>query len=203
MSVALTGNVAAGKSTVADLWRAAGVPVVSADVLARQVVSRGSDGLRAVVALMGSEILCDDGSMNRAAVRERVFSDETARRKLEAVLHPRIEALRREWLWAQQAEGHPLAVAEIPLLFEAGLASEFDASVLVDAPEEERMRRLVEVRGLEPAEARRILEAQMDPSAKRALADYCIDNAGSVESLAAEAERVLQALNRRAQEEGA
>ena len=198
LSAALTGNVAAGKSTVAGLWRAQGVPVISADALARTVVEPGSEGLAAVVQLLGPDVLAPDGSMDRAAVRDRVFKDAEARRTLEMLLHPRIAALRAEWVREREAEGVPLAVAEIPLLFEAGLAREFDATVLVDAPEDERLRRLVEVRGLDRDEARRIMEAQMDAQTKRGLADFVVENGGTMPELEVEAARVLTALRRRA-----
>ncbi len=198
LSAALTGNVAAGKSTVAGLWRAQGVPVISADALARTVVEPGSEGLAAVVQLLGPDVLAPDGSMDRAAVRDRVFKDAEARRTLEMLLHPRIAALRAEWVREREAEGVPLAVAEIPLLFEAGLAREFDATVLVDAPEDERLRRLVEVRGLDRDEARRIMEAQMDAQTKRGLADFVVENGGTMPELEVEAARVLTALWRRA-----
>lgn len=198
LSVGLTGNVAAGKSTVAELWRAAGVPVVSADALARDVVAPGSAGLAAVVKALGTEVLAPDGSMNREAVRRRVFRDPEARSTLEALLHPRIAALRADWLRARTEEGHALAVAEVPLLFEAGLADAFDVTVLVDAPESVRLRRLVELRGLDPGEARRIMAAQMDPGAKRAQADFVVDNDATLDALAARADEVLEALRNRA-----
>ena len=193
LSAALTGN-----ATVADRWRAQGVPVISADALARTVVEPGSEGLAAVVQLLGPDVLAPDGSMDRAAVRDRVFKDAEARRTLEMLLHPRIAALRAEWVREREAEGVPLAVAEIPLLFEAGLAREFDATVLVDAPEDERLRRLVEVRGLDRDEARRIMEAQMDAQTKRGLADFVVENGGTMPELEVEAARVLTALRRRA-----
>jgi len=193
ISVALTGNAASGKSTVADLWRRAGVPVVGADDLARQVVEPGTPGLDALVAAFGRDVLADDGWLDRARLRARVLDDDEARRVLEAILHPRIQTARDRWMRARWAEGAPLVVSEIPLLFEIGAEGEFDAVVLVDAPEALRLRRLVE-RGLSEAEARSLMAAQMDASHKRARADFVIDNAGTREALAREAERVLRTL---------
>lgn len=198
LSVGLTGNVASGKSTVADLWRAAGVPVVSADRLARDVVLPGSPGLDEVVDLLGSEVLRDDGTMDRARVRDLVFRDPEARRALEGILHPRIAAHRDAWLREVERAGHAMAVAEVPLLFEAGVAASFDVTVFVDASEEERLRRLVRERGLEPGEARRIMQAQLDPAVKRRLADHVLENDGTLEELRARAMDLLERLRRQA-----
>ncbi|MDT8341705.1 MAG: dephospho-CoA kinase, partial [Longimicrobiales bacterium] len=194
ITVGLTGNAAAGKSRVADAWRQAGIPVVSADELARQAVAPGSPGLAEVVAAFGEGVLTPDGSLDRARVRDRVFRDADARTRLEAIVHPRVRAARDRWLDELAAEGAPLAAAEIPLLFETGAHNEVDRVVVVDAPEAERLRRLVEVRGLDRDEARRLMAAQGDPAAKRARADQVIDNAGDLDGLRREAARVLAAL---------
>lgn len=192
--VGLTGNVASGKSTVARLWAAAGVPVLSADELAREAVRRGSAGLAAVVEAFGPEVLDGAGELDRAAMRERVFRDADARQELEAILHPRIAHLREGWLAAQRDRGVPLVVNEIPLLFEAGLEETVDRIVLVDAPEAERLRRLVQDRGLDPGEARRMMESQSPAPGKRARAHHVIDNDGTPEALAGAATAVLEAL---------
>jgi dephospho-CoA kinase len=186
--------VAAGKSTVAELWRDAGVPVISSDQLARDVVQKGSEGLAEVVSVFGTEILDRDGALDRARLRERVFRDPEDRRRLESILHPRIWRRRRAWTAEREAEGHLLVVAEVPLLFEAGLEGEFDATVLVDAPVELRMRRLIEQRHLGPDEARRIMEAQLDPAVKRARADHVLDNDATLEQLARAADELLERL---------
>jgi dephospho-CoA kinase len=181
--VGLTGSVASGKSTVARTWEGAGVPVVSADVLAREVVAPGSPGLAEVVAELGPDILAPEGGLDRAALRSLVFREPEARRRLEAITHPRIAALRRDWIEARTREGHPLVVSEIPLLFEAGLEDSVDRVVVVDAPLEERIRRMVEERGLDPEEAMAMAEAQMDPAGKRARAHHLLRNEGTLESL--------------------
>lgn len=181
--VALTGNVASGKSAVAACWADLGVPVVSADELARQVVEPGTPGLARVLEEFGDGVRAADGSLDREALRRRVFGDEAARRRLEAILHPAIRELRSEWLEERRREGASLAVAEIPLLFETGCEGDFDVTVLVDAPAEVRLRRLVERRGLPEPEARAVMAAQMDPAAKRARAHHVLDNAGTPEEL--------------------
>lgn len=196
--VALTGNVASGKSVVARLWDAQGVPVVSADGLAREAVAPGSPGLAEVVAAFGEDVLAADGSLDRVALRGRAFQDDAARRRLEGILHPRIRALRDAWMAARRSEGARLVVAEIPLLFETGGERDFDVTVLVDAPEDVRLRRMVANRDLSEEEARRIMAAQMDPASKRNRVDHVLANDGSVEDLERVALDLLEALRARA-----
>ena len=198
LSVGLTGNVASGKSSVARLWSERGVPVVSADDLAREVVEPGSPGLEEVRSAFGDSVVAGDGTLDRAALRAIVFTDEDARRTLEAILHPRIQAAREAWLREREAEGHDLVVSEVPLLFEVDLQGHFDVTVLVDAPEKERLRRLTDERGLPRAEARAMIAAQMDPRAKRRLADIVLDNGGSLDELSTRALAVLDDLRARA-----
>lgn len=200
MSVALTGDVAAGKSTVAGLWKEAGVPVVSADELARDVAAPGSEGLSAVRSAFGADVILPDGSLDRKAMRGLVFHDPAARARLEAILHPLIEGRRRAWMEAREEEGAPLAVAEIPLLFEVGLEGAHDASVVVTAPPEERLRRMAD-RGIDGPEAMRIMGAQMDPERKASLADYVLENGGTLDELRSRALELLQVLRRRAARE--
>jgi dephospho-CoA kinase len=198
LQVGLTGNAASGKSTVARLWAEAGVPVVSADELARRVVEPGTDGLAEVVRLFGDAVLTAEGELDRPGLRATVFADPEARARLEAVLHPRIAGLRRAWVGERATEGHRLVVSEIPLLFEAGLQDQVDRIVLVDAPRQERLRRMIDDRALSPDEAGAILDAQMDPREKRPRAHHLIDNDGTLEALEARAARVLADLRKEA-----
>lgn len=198
LTVGLTGSVASGKSTVARIWAAADVPVISADELAREAVRPGSEGLAEVVDAFGAGVLTDDGTLDRDAVRARVFGDDEARRTLESILHPRIAALRDAWTAEREAEGARLVVAEIPLLFEAGLQDACDVTVVVHASRRERLRRLVEERGLDTEEARRIMDAQMDPAEKRRRADHVLENDGSPEELREAAVELLGRLRARA-----
>lgn len=183
ITVGLTGNVASGKSAVADAWRQAGIPVLSADELAREAVAPGSPGLREVVEVFGDSVLDAGGALDRARMREIVFRDEQARSRLEGIIHPRVAAARDQWLSELRDQGEPLAVAEIPLLFETGGQDAVDRVVLVDAPEEERLRRLVELRGLAAEEARRIMAAQMDPARKRAASHHVLENDKGLDDL--------------------
>jgi dephospho-CoA kinase len=198
LKVALTGNVASGKSTVARLWSEAGVPVVRADDLAREVVVPGSEGLSRVVAALGEEILEADGSLSRARLRDRIFRNPSERRQVEAILHPLIGAHRNRWMEELEAEGAALGIAEIPLLFEAGLEGEFDAVVLVDAPQKEQLRRIRDQRGIEEEEALRIMAAQIPSAEKRSRADFLLENGGSLEDLEVRAMALLDLLRARA-----
>jgi len=198
LNVALTGNVGSGKSTVAARWAGAGVPVVSADELSRQAVLPGSPGLAEIRAEFGDDVVASDGTLDRARLRDLVFTDEGRRRTLERIVHPRIRELRDAWVRRQAEEGAPLVVSEIPLLFETGAEKGFDVVVLVDAPAPARKERLQRDRGLTADEAGRIMESQMDPAEKRGRADVIIDNDGTREELVAAADRVLEDLRARA-----
>lgn len=199
LKVGLTGNIAAGKSSVARVWRALGAALVDADELARRAVEPGSPGLARVVEAWGPGVLDASGALDRAALRAIVFADPEARARLEGIVHPAVYALREEEYRRAAEAGAPLVVADIPLLFEVGLADEFDVVVLVDAPEEERMRRLVEDRGLDPEEAGRMVAAQMPAELKRARADLVIDNSGTLAELEARAREAWGELARRAE----
>ena len=194
VSVGLTGNIAAGKSTVASLWRDAGVPVVSADDLARSVLEPGSPGFSITVEAFGEEILEADGSLNRKALSSVVFGDDEARQRLEAIVHPRIGVLRDRWMRERMAGHDAICVSEIPLLFEVGLESDFDATVLVVASERIRLDRLRDERGLSSERARAIMETQMDPTLKRERATYSLVNEGDIEALEDNAMEVLARL---------
>lgn len=202
MKVALTGNAASGKTTVARIWAGEGVPCVSADELARDAVAPGTPGLEAVIDLFGPEALTGDGTMDRDAVRALVFRDSSLRKQLEEILHPRIQVLRRERMEREARRGSRLVVAEIPLLFETGLEGEFDAVVLVYSTYEESLRRLTRLRGLEEGEARRILDAQLPSDEKLDRASYVIRNDGSEEDLTIRALALLDLLRARAAGKG-
>jgi dephospho-CoA kinase len=197
INVALTGNVGSGKSTVAARWADLGVPIVSADELARRAVEPGSEGLRTVVDAFGDEVLAADGSLDRGRMREIVFRDEAARERLEHIVHPIVWRLRQRWVEERKSEGATLVASEVPLLFETGREGDFDVVVFVDADEKIRLARLVDGRGIAPGEAKRIIAAQMPAGPKRERADHVIINESTLEALRAEADRVLAALRAR------
>jgi len=198
LKVGLTGNIASGKSTVARAWAALGATVIDADKLARDAVAPGTPGLARVVAEWGEGVLDADGALDRAAMRDIVFRDPSARERLESIVHPEVARLRDAALADAERRGAAVVVADIPLLFEVGMEREFDVVVLVDAPEEVRLDRIVTFRGLEPDAARRMIDAQMPAELKRDRADIVIANAGTGEELEAQAREVWTDLAARA-----
>ena len=196
LNVGLTGNIASGKSTVAARFAALGAAVLDADTYAREAVAPGTAALRAIGARFGSSILRGDGTLDRQALGRVVFADATARRDLEAIVHPEVARRRAAAADAARARGAAVAVADVPLLFEAGLDGEFDAIVLVDAPEAARLERLVRTRGIPEADARAMMAAQDDARAKRDHADFVIDNVGSLDALERRVDDVWRELQR-------
>jgi dephospho-CoA kinase len=168
LNVALTGNIAAGKSTVADLFRRWGATLIDADQLVREVQAPGSPVLAAIAVRFGNAILLPDGQLDRSRLREIVMADPAARRDLESLVHPAVHIRRRDRVEQARRRGDRIVVNDIPLLFEVLDPGAFDAVVLVDAPEELRLRRLVEDRGMPEVEARRLLAAQQPVGPKRA-----------------------------------
>jgi dephospho-CoA kinase len=179
--VGLTGGVASGKSTVSAMFRELGAVVVDADLLAREVVARGSSGLAEVVTAFGEEVLGPDGELDRAAMGVVAFGDEEARRRLEAIIHPRV---RQRGAELEAAAGpDAVVVHDIPLLAETGQAATFDAVVVVDVPVDTQLRRLVERRGMTPEEARARIAAQATREQRLGVATHVIDNTGTFEDL--------------------
>jgi dephospho-CoA kinase len=200
LRVALTGNVASGKSAVAEEWRRLGAPIIDADELAREVIQPGSPGHARVVERFGWSVLTADGAVDRARLRDIVFNDEARRQQLESILHPEIRRLRAEREAALAAAGAEIVVNVIPLLYEVGMAGEFDVVVLVDAPEEVRLARIVEKRGLSVEQARRMIAAQMPATEKRRRATIVIENDATLEALAQRARTVWDSIRMRAEE---
>ena len=188
--VGLTGGIGSGKSEVSRLLRRLGALVIDADVLAREVVAPGSEGLAAVADAFGSDVLADDGSLDRAAVAAVVFVDPEARSRLEAIIHPRVCA-RAAQLEAEAWASNPDAVVvhDVPLLVETGQADRYDTVVVVDVPIETQVARLVAQRGMPREEARARIDAQADRHARLAAADVVIDNSGTLDDLARRVEQ--------------
>lgn len=182
LRVGLTGGIAAGKSTVARRLAALGAAVVDHDVLAREVVAPGTAGLEAVVAAFGA-VLTPLGQLDRAALATRVFADPEAMTRLNGIVHPLVDAAAAQAEAAAVAEGHDVVVHDVPLLVETGQAGHFDVLVVVDAPPELRVERLVAERGLAPDEAWARLAAQADDEARLAAADVVLDGSGRVAEL--------------------
>lgn len=185
--IALTGGIAAGKSTVADRLAALGAVVVDADQLSRAAVEPGSPGLDAVARRFGTRVIGDDGALDRAALGAIVFSDPEARAALNAIVHPEVGRLSQAaFADAFAADPHTVVVYDVPLLAESRGAREFDAVVVVHASAEERIRRLMEHRSMSRDDAERRIGAQASDADRLALADHVIDATGTLgETLAA------------------
>jgi dephospho-CoA kinase len=189
----LTGGIGMGKSASAQLLRARGVPVVDTDDLARQVVEPGQPALAEIVAAFGPQIVGPDGRLRRAELARRVFADPAARRRLEAVLHPRIRVLWRAQVETWRAEGHPLAVVVIPLLFETKAEAELDATICVACSAATQQQRL-RARGWPPEQIEQRLQAQWPVETKIARADYLVWTEADLDVHAAQIERILRRL---------
>ena len=198
LNVALTGNIAAGKSTVVDWFRRWGATVIDADALAKEAQAPGSDVLATIVRRFGTDVLAKDGTLDRAALRGKVMGDDAALSALNAIVHPAVQSQRDQLLHDAEQRGDALVVNDIPLLFEVLDPKQFDAIVVVDAPVALRRTRLRTKRGLSNEEADRMIAAQMDAERKRAQAHYVIENDGSLDALEAHAHDVFMQLRRRA-----
>lgn len=185
--IALTGNIASGKSTVARMFEQWGAVLFDADAIVHRLQQPGEPVLAAMVERFGPAILAADGHLDRAAMRRMMLTDPAVREALEAIVHPAVAERRRAMIAAATSRGDPVVVADIPLLFEADDPAGYDAVVLVDAPEPLRRERLVSVRGIDPEEADRMIAAQLPTAMKRLAADVVIDNDSGLEVLEARA----------------
>lgn len=201
LNVALTGNVAAGKSTVVNELERLGATVVDADELVREAQAPGSAVLATIVRRFGREVLSPDGSLDRAALRARVLSDEAALAALNAIVHPEVRRRRGVLIDAAAARGDLIVVNDIPLLFEAADPADYDVVVLVDADPALRRDRLVSLRGLSEDDATRLIAAQLTTARKREMSDHVIDNDGTLDALHEATLALWQTLRRRAARE--
>ncbi len=192
MRVGLTGGIASGKSTVSAMLRELGAVVIDADQLSRDVVARGTPGLAAVVEEFGPGVLTEDGELDRPGMARIVFSDEAARRRLEGIVHPLVfeEVARLE----SAAPDGAVVVHDIPLLAESGRADSFDAVIVVDAPPEVQLARMVEDRGWSREESESRMAAQASREDRLAIATYVVDNSGSRAELRRQVEELYAEL---------
>jgi dephospho-CoA kinase len=192
--VGLTGTLAAGKTTVGRLFERWGAHRIDADELARESVAPGSPGLEAIRREFGDEVLDATGSLDRPRMRHIAFATDTDRRTLEAIIHAEVRLLRAARVERAHRDGARIVVEEIPLLFEVGLDAEYDAIVVVDAPETVRFERAARTRGWTQEEFESIEAAQLPGTEKRARADHVIENVGSREELEARTRKVWDEL---------
>jgi dephospho-CoA kinase len=181
--IGLTGGIASGKSTVAAILRRLGAAVVNADELAREVVQPDTAGWKEIVDTFGAEVLQPDRTLDRQKLRKIVFSEPEARKKLEAIVHPRVRALAEQRIEEQAAAGFEIVVYEVPLLFEGNLQNSLRPVVLVATDLATQKKRLQSRDQLAESEAEKHIAAQMSLEQKRRLADYVIENDGSLEEL--------------------
>lgn len=178
--VGLTGGIGSGKTAVSDRFAHYGVPVIDTDLIARELVEPGQPALAEIAAEFGPECLDNEGRLNRAHLRQRVFADEADRRRLEAILHPRIRAVARERIAALTT---PYCLLVIPLLAETGMTNLVDRVLVVDVSEAEQIRRVMARDQIDETQAQRILVAQASRSQRLALADEVVENSGDFASL--------------------
>lgn len=193
MRVGLTGGVASGKSTVSGILAELGAVVIDGDQLAREVVERGTPGLAAVVEAFGPEILTPAGDMDRAAVGRIVFNDDTKRKLLESIVHPLV--FERYAALEASAPQDGLVVHDIPLLAESGRADTFEEVIVVDAPRETQLERMLRDRGWTREDAESRIAAQATREQRLAIATYVIDNTGTLDDLRARVEAVYRELS--------
>lgn len=191
----LTGGIGSGKSTVSALLASYGAVLIDADRIAREVVEPGTDGLAAVVAEFGEDILAADGTLDRPGLGRIVFADESRRKALNAIVHPLVRDRSAE---LEAAAGpHSVVVQDVPLLAENGLASLYDLVVVVDAAPETQLDRLVRLRGMPEDEARARMAAQATREQRLAVADLVIDNNGPLEALEPQVKKAWEELRSR------
>ena len=197
LNVGLTGNIAAGKSTVVDLFRRWGATIIDADELAREAQAPGSEALAAIATRFGADVLAADGTLDRAALRSKVMGDDAALAALNAIVHPAVRHRRAVLQREAEARGDLIVINDIPLLFEALDPAAFDLVVLIEAPPALRRARLRAERGLSTEDADRMIAAQMPSERKRDRSAFVIENAGSLSQLENQARIVFDELRRR------
>jgi dephospho-CoA kinase len=188
-AVALTGGIGSGKSTVSALFAGLGVTVVDADEVSHELTAAGGAALPEIAAAFGRHMVQGDGSLDRAALRQLVFSDPASRRRLEGILHPRIRA---EMLARVARSRGPYVVLAIPLLFETGQTDIANRVLVVDSPEEQQIARVQARSGLSATEIQRIMASQVNRTERLASADDIIDNSGNEADLQPQVQRLHQ-----------
>lgn len=181
--IGLTGGIGSGKSTVAQAFVDQGYPLVDADQVAREVVEPGQPALHELADVFGADILDESGALNRGLLALRAFVDKEQTAKLNGITHPRIQQRRDELFAHYRDEGHEAVIYDMPLLVDTGQDKDMDFVLVVDVDADERVRRLVEFRGLDEADARRRIKAQVPDDVRLAAADRVIDNNGPLEDL--------------------
>ena len=198
LNVALTGNIAAGKSTVVSLFRRWGATIIDADQLVREAQQPGTEVMQAIAFRFGRDVILPGGELDRKALRGKVMGDDASLADLNAIVHPAVRRERDRLLAEARQRGDRIVINDIPLLFESADPAEFDLVILVDAPERVRLDRLIKTRGMSKEAARQALDAQQPAPGKRSLSDFVIENAGSLADLEHAARRIWDQLSEKA-----
>lgn len=191
MIIGLTGSIASGKSTVANMLRERGYPIVDADVIARQVVEPGSPLLAEISSVFGSKVIREDGSLNREGLGAVIFGNEEKRRRLNELMHPAIRARMVSEKERYLEQGYQTVIMDIPLLFESKLHSYVEKILVVSVPKELQKQRLMSRNSLTEAEAAARIASQLDMKVKEEGADAVIDNSGTLEETERQLETIL------------
>jgi len=198
LKVGLTGGIGSGKSWVSARLASHGAVVVDADLLAREVVAGGSPGFERVVARFGPQVVGPDGRLDRQALGRRVFADDADLADLNAIVHPLVGERASTLIEQAELAGVPMVVHDVPLLVENGLANSYDVVVVVDAPVEVQLSRLVRDRGMSRADALARIAQQSTRDVRLAAADEVLDNGGTLDELADQVDLLWQRLRARA-----
>jgi dephospho-CoA kinase len=190
--VGLTGGIASGKSTVAEILKRQGAAIINADVLAREVVEPDRQAWTEIVNTFGTAVLQPDRALDRQKLRAIIFDDPDARKTLESIIHPQVRALAEQRIREHAAAGYAVIVYEVPLLFEGNLQEWLRPVILVACDVDTQRNRLQSRDNLSAAQAQKHIDAQMSLEAKRRLADYVIENNGSLEDLKRQVQAVLE-----------
>jgi len=190
--VGLTGGIASGKSTVAEILKRQGAAIINADVLAREVVEPDRQAWTEIVNTFGIAVLQPDRTLDRQKLRAIIFDDAAARKKIESIIHPQVRALAEQRIREHAAAGYAVIVYEVPLLFEGNLQEWLRPVILVACDVDTQRNRLQSRDNLSAAQAQKHIDAQMSLEAKRRLADYVIENNGSLEDLKRQVQAVLE-----------
>ena len=193
--IALTGGIATGKSYVRGRFEQLGVQTIDSDVLARDAVAPGSEGLNKVISRFGQEVLDARGVLDRPRLARMVFSDSAARRDLEAIVHPEVRRATEHWFASRDVIHHRFAIADVPLLYEVGRALDFDVVIVVSCDPQTQLRRVMTRDGLSGSEARQRIAAQLPIDEKAQRADYVIRTDGAFDKTDSQVAEVFERLS--------
>ena len=188
----LTGGIATGKTTISNYLKSIDIPVLDADEYARKIVEPGTPGLAAITNTFGEQVLRADGSLNRKLLGQIVFNDSSARQTLNDITHPRIQQMMADELHRLAEQQTPLVILDIPLLLENNNVAGADAVMVVSIPESLQLTRLMQRNNLTEKEAHARISAQMPLVEKEKLADFVIDNSGTISNTQKQVEKVIQ-----------